>query len=580
MMIARKLAIDELHITEPALPFGNLDQNFIAADALLTPDGLPAQWPNADVIIGNPPYLGSRYFAKEHGYEYVRKVHAAFPEVPKMADYCVYWFRKAADHLPPCTADDPVAGRAGLVGTQNIRNGESREGGLDYIVKNGTIVEAVDNQPWSGEANVHVSIANWVKTRDAAMLPKTRKLWFKVEPNEAAKQTRHRKKGSIAAKEYLLDCRECEVISSALSDQTDVSGAHALAVNKKPKLVFQGQNPVNEGFFLEPKEAVTLLNAHPDHREVTFPYMIGRDLVQEGAPTRWIIDFAKRDMLEAMRFSAAFEIVKQRVMPAVLSKAEHEKRATGKDNTRWTRMAERWWQFRDYQPGTMSAIAKLTRYIAAPRLMKRPTFAFVSSEIHPDGKLAVFAFADDYSFGILQSRVHWLWFLARGGRMKSDFAYTPDTVFDTFPWPQFDEVGRVTPCAPSDNAKRGAHGVTRPTNDAIAKIDAVAAAVRELRAVRAEALPKLKGGLRALYRTLELPGANPLKDAHAALDTAVLTAYGFSAKKDLLAQLLALNQQVAAKIEKGEPVTAPGVPKNYPDANKLVTDDCIKPATA
>ena len=157
-------------------------------------------------------------------------------------------------------------------------------------------------------------------------------------------------------------------------------------------------------------------------------------------------------------------------------------------------------------------------------------------------------------------------------------ALDSESVFDTFPWPQFDEVGRVTPCAPSDNAKRGAHGVTRPTNDdAIAKIDAVAAAARELRAVRREALPKLKGGLRALYRTLELPGANPLKDAHAALDAAVLTAYGFSAKKDLLAQLLALNQQVAAKIEKGEPVMAPGVPKNYPDAQKLVTEDCIRP---
>ena len=71
-----------------------------------------------------------------------------------------------------------------------------------------------------------------------------------------------------------------------------------------------------------------------------------------------------------------------------------------------------------------------------------------------------------------------------------------------------------------------------------------------------------------------------MKDAHTALDTAVLTAYGFNAKKDLLAQLLALNQQVAAKIEKGEPVTAPGVPQNYPDAKKLVTEDCIKPATA
>ena len=82
--------------------------------------------------------------------------------------------------------------------------------------------------------------------------------------------------------------------------------------------------------------------------------------------------------------------------------------------------------------------------------------------------------------------------------------------------------------------------------------------------------------VRALYRTLELPGTNPLKDAHAALDAAVLAAYGFSAKKDLLAQLLALNLAVAAKIEKREAVVSPGIPKNYPDAKKLVTEDCIR----
>jgi hypothetical protein len=162
--------------------------------------------------------------------------------------------------------------------------------------------------------------------------------------------------------------------------------------------------------------------------------------------------------------------------------------------------------------------------------------------------------------------------------MKSDFRYTPESVFGTFPWPQ---------------------------TATVKQIDAVAAAARELRRVRAEALPKLKGGLRALYRTLELtrsrplprpsqglllckipfavpqpaqvPGANPFKDAHAALDTAVLTAYGFNTTKDLLAQLLALSQAVAAKIERGEPATAPGVPKNYPDAKKLVTEDCVRP---
>ena len=82
-----------------------------------------------------------------------------------------------------------------------------------------------------------------------------------------------------------------------------------------------------------------------------------------------------------------------------------------------------------------------------------------------------------------------------------------------------------------------------------------------------------------LYRTLELPGANPLKDAHAALDAAVLAAYGFSPKADLLAQLLALNRQVATRIERAEPVTGPGIPPAFPNPETLVTGDCIRPSS-
>jgi hypothetical protein len=181
---------------------------------------------------------------------------------------------------------------------------------------------------------------------------------------------------------------------------------------------------------------------------------------------------------------------------------------------------------------------------------KRPIFVFLAGEIRPSNLVQSFALPDDYSFGILQSSVHWLWFITKCSKLTERFRYTPESVFDTFPWPQAATVKQI---------------------------DAVAAAAREVRRLRAEALPKMKGGLRALYRTLELPGVNPLKDAHAALDTAVLTAYGFNPKRDLLAQLLALNQAVAAKIENGESVTAPGVPKNYPEAKKLVTDDCIRP---
>jgi SAM-dependent methyltransferase len=552
MMIARKLAIDELHITEPALPFNNLDQNFIAADALITPDGQPAQWPKADVIIGNPPFVDARKLTMTHGREYVGKLEQGYPQVPRRADFCTYWFRKAHDHLPPCTAADPVAGRAGLVGTQNVRNNESREGGLDHIVKTGTILEAVENQPWSGEANVSVSIANWVKTRDAALLPEACRLWFKVDTTGTAKKLRKRGTGP-ASKEYELDFRECALINSALSSQTDVVSAKALECNRRPKRCFEGQQPGHDGFRLTASERAKLLKEE-DAADVLFAYVNGTALLTDGItcnPT-FIIDFGNRNMLEASAFPKTLEIVRQRVLADWQKDAAAEQRETGRTRGEHQGRVQRWWTLKRRRQELLDSVSKIGRYIVCSRVTKRPIFSFLSSEVHPDSSLTCFAFEDDYSFGILQSYVHWLWFTTKCSKLTERFRYTPDTVFDTFPWPQ--------PPTPK-------------------QIEAVAQAGREIRRVRAEALGKIKGGLRALYRTLELPGANPLKDAHAALDAAVLAAYGFSAKRDLLAQLLALNLEVAHRIEKGEPVTAPGVPKDYPDAEELVTEDCIEPVS-
>jgi hypothetical protein len=423
-------------------------------------------------------------------------------------------------------------------------------------VKTGTIVEAVENQPWSGEANVHVSIANWVKTQDAALLPKTRKLWFKVEPSAAAKKLR--KRGTNATKEYELDQRESDFINSALSDQTDVSTAKSLECNTTPLRGLRGLEPGNMGFVLNQAQVDKLLANDPDSASVIKPYLTGDELLEGQPPARWLIDFQRLDMLKAMEFKAAFEHVQNTVLPQMARISSGKPIEKGDEfgermkKRQLVARTENWWQLRRCVPETVRAIESIPRYIGCSRVMKRPIFAFLSSAIRPAETIAGFAFADDYSFGILQSHVHWLWFITKCGKLTERFRYSIESVFDTFPWPQ---------------------------TATVKQIDTVAAAARELRRVRAEALPKTKGGLRALYRTLELPGANPLKDAHAALDTAVLTAYGFNAKRDLLAQLLALNQQVATRIEKGEPVTAPGVPKNYPDPKKLVTEDCIQPQT-
>jgi hypothetical protein len=463
-----------------------------------------------------------------------------------MADYCVYWIRRAHDHLPECSKTDPLAGRAGLVGTQNIRNNQSRVGGLDHVVTTGTIIEAVDNQPWSGDANVHVSIANWVKTADPALSPKCRRLWSKVvRPSK-------RIKGKRADKEYELKVTECAAINASLSDDADLSGAKTIEANAEPKRTFQGITPGHAGFLLTPDERQALISKDPKSAEVIFPYLIGRELLTgDGTPERFLIDFERRTMPEAQAYKLAFKQVQDVVLPARQQAAAEGKDAAGNIRPHHRQFLERWWKLAWDREDMVEAIRRIgNRFMVCSRVTKRPVFIFVDAAIKPGDALQTFIFNDDYSFGMLQSDLHWQWFVANCSKLKSDYRYTPPTVFDTFPWPQ------------SPTAKQ---------------IESVAAAAVEVRRVRGEALALTTGGLRAVYRTLELPGRHPLKDAHQQLDAAVLAAYGFDAKKDLLAQLLELNLSVAALEKQGKPVTAPGIPAGYAHPERLITSDCIQP---
>lgn len=543
MMLAHKLAIDELHISENALPLDNLDANFIAGDALIQADGTRTPWPQVDVIIGNPPFLDARKMTKSFGREYVTALENAYPEVPRRADFCTYWFRRSASNLPASSATDPVSGRAGLVGTQNIRNNASRIGGLDAICATGTVVEAVDNQPWSGEANVHVSIANWVHTQEVKLLPKIRRLWFKAA-SVAGKEKRRRGIGR-ADKDFELDMREVVHINSALSDSVAVSTANVLQCNRDPKCCFEGQQPGHSGFRLTVAEHDGLPAS-----DIVFPYLAGDGFLGDGfiATPQFIIDFGDRDVLEAAAYPRHLQWIRDRVLPDWSANADQEQTTTGKISGEHQGRLEKWWQLKRRRGLLIDKVETLTRYIVCSRVTKRPIFGFVASTVRPDSSLSCFAFDDDYSFGILQSSAHTQWFIANCSKLKSDYRYTPDSVFDTFPWPQ-------SPSA--------------------AQIDEIVEAGRALRALRAQSLKSISGGLRALYRTLDLPGKNPLKDAHARLDAAVLAAYNFDPKSDLLEQLLKLNQLVAQRIGDGHAVTAPGIPAGYADPARLVSTDAM-----
>jgi SAM-dependent methyltransferase len=525
LMLGKKLALDEAHNMlesgqanlplqlESALPLDNLNYNIRCTDALFSP------WPKVDAIIGNPPFQSHKTIKDELGDDYVDGLHQRYPDIPGKANYCVYWFRRAHDELP-------AGGRAGLIGTNNIRSNESRKGGLDHIVADGgTITEGVSSQVWSGDAAVHVSIVNWVKGEE----PGKKKLFTQM--------------GNSIDSPWKV--AEFEKINSSLSYEVDVSEAKEIEANQKPQVCFQGQTHGDDGFLLAPDEAASIVRS-PLAAEAVHPYLTGDNLLRHGGPTRFVVDLNEcDDVTAAMRHGKAFEHVKKHVLPEMEKHARKERQRLGSNKGPRQSHFETWWKFWRGRRDMISAIEALPRYIVCVRHTLRPIFEFIAPTIHPNDALTVFALADDYSFGILQSDLHWAWFKARCSTIAARYRYTSETVFDCFPWPQ------------------------SPTR---AQVKRVASAAVDLRGTRGRLMKEGGLSLRELYRSLETPGEHELKNAHLALDSEVVAAYGMKRGSEPLEFLLELNQEVAGKVMAS--VVGPGLPPSAP-RDTLVTKDCV-----
>ena len=541
LMLAKRIALVETRESrfaaqqdlpfelENSLPLDNLDNNIVTSDALF------CDWPQTNVIIGNPPYQSKNKMQQEFGLTYMNKVRAKYPDVPGRADYCVYWFRRAHDSLKE-------GGRAGLVGTNTIRQNYSREGGLDYITDHGgTIVEAVSSQVWSGDANVHVSIVNWVKGQAPGPKRLTRQLGDRLDSP--------------------WQIHELACINTALSPREDVTKAQPLQVNSKSQACYQGQTHGHKGFLLYPHEADEFFQYDPATREVVFPYLTAEELFasKPPSPQRYVIDFHPRNIVEVSHYEPLLQRIKNHVLPDREEAAKKEQKRNeealfdnpnAKVNNHHQNFLKRWWFLSYPRPELINKIAQIPRFVVCGQVTKRPIFAFVSSEIRPNAALMVFPLPDDYSFGILQSGIHWEWFTERCSTLTERFRYTSNTVFDSFPWPQ------------------------TPTKKHIKN---VAQAALNLRNIRQKAMSRHSLSFRELYRTLELPGQNPLKDAHETLDFAVRNAYGMIKSDSVLVFLFDLNQKLAKKEKDGGTVIGPGVPSVGIDLTELISEDALMP---
>ncbi|MGH2981293.1 MAG: DNA methyltransferase, partial [Solirubrobacterales bacterium] len=379
LWMGHRLAVEELDLDESTLPLADLS-------GIRRADALRVEWPRADAIIGNPPYYGSQNLRRHVSEEHIEWLKETFG--CGLKDYCVYWFRRAADHMRS-------GDRAGLVGTNSISQNRARGASLNYVVeKGGVITDAVSRQKWPGEAVVNVSIANWIQEPD----PKPGR--FVLDGEEVAGINTRLRESVIAVEEY-----------------------ETLEPNKGRS--FQGPIPAGS-FYLEPEEAEEILaRSEADYSPVVRPYLIGDDITEEPEqrPRRWIIDFGMRSLEEAAEFPEALQIVRERVKP------EREK-------NRREAYRKFWWRFAEPRPGMREAIAQLSRYIAGNRIGKRFLYCWAEIATCPSDLTIVFAFEDDYAIGVLMSSTHLTWADSESSTLRVDRRYTPTSCFETFPWPQ------------------------------------------------------------------------------------------------------------------------------------------------
>lgn len=352
-------------------------------DALLNPDGAEAVWPQADVIVGNPPFLGGSKMLGELGEAYVTTLRAAYKgRVPGGADLVTYWFEKARS----------AGVRTGLVATNSIRGGSNREV-LKRITESGYIFNAWSDEPWINEgAAVRVSLVCF-DTRAGG--------------------------GGV-----LLNGQPVSQIYADLTAPSEVGGldltqARPLAENKG--IAFEGTKKYGSfdisGNLARQWLALPLNPNGRPNRDVIRPWANGMDLTRRPSGT-WIIDFGTSlTESDASLFEAPFEYVVQHVKPK--------------------RKDAKWWLHERPRPEMRKALAPLSRYIATPRVAKHRLFVWLDAAVLPDSRLYVIASESDVTFGILHSRIHELWSLATCSwhGVGNDPTYNAASCFETFPFP-------------------------------------------------------------------------------------------------------------------------------------------------
>lgn len=472
-----------------------------------------AKWPEADYVVGNPPFLGNWRMRSALGDGYVEALRATHDDVPDSCELVMYWWNHAANLLRKGTIR-----RFGFITTNSITQSFARRVVQPLLDGGGSIVFAIPDHPWVDSADgADVRVAMTVATPGDAEGVLLRIATERVSTDGVAE---------------VVFAEERGVIHGNLTIGANITKAVGLQANvgiSSPGVKLHGA-----GFIVTPDEAVKLgLGAVDGLEQHIRSYRNGKDLAAKS-----------RDVMVIDLFGCSAEQVRSR-FPAVYQHVFDNVKPERDHNAREGRRVN-WWLFGEAVPKWRAMSRGLLRFISTIETAKHRFFVFLDSSILPDNMLTNFAIDDAFHLGILSCRIHVTWALAAGGHLGigNDPRYTKTRCFDPFPFPAAtpDQAARIRELAESLDAHRKARQAAHPTLTMTGMYNVLA---------------KLRAGEALTPKDQEIHTqglVSVLKQLHDDLDAAVFAAYGWDpalTDEEILAKVVALNAERAEEESRG-----------------------------
>ncbi|MGB7405075.1 MAG: DNA methyltransferase [Pacificimonas sp.] len=484
-------------------------------------------WPEAEFIVGNPPFIGGKDIRAELGGDYAEALWAGNPNVPKSADFVMQWWDRAADLLRG--PGSPLC-RFGFVTTNSVTQEFSRRVIAQHLTAETplALVMACADHPWTKA------------TKDAAAVRIAMTVAERGERDGTLLEVEH--EGALDTDKPDVDLAEAMgAVSSRLSLGADPSSAARLKSNFG--LASRGVQLIGSGFIVTPSEAEQLgLQTREGLADHIRPYRNGRDLLQRSRGVMVIDLFGLSDREVRQRFPEVYQHLIAHVKP-------------DRDKNRRKTYRENWWIHGEPRGDLRPALENLSRYIVTVETAKHRIFQFLPIEILPDNKLTCLATEDAMHLGVLSSRVHQAWYLANAGMIgmyQEKAVWVKATCWEPFPFPdatpdQRQEIGDLA--EELDATRRQVLDepvdlLGKPSNFTMTEIYNW----RE----RIAAGEELTG---ADHERATAARAWIIDDLHKKIDAAVARAYGWEtglAPAEIVARLVALNAERAAEEAEGK----------------------------